>query len=223
MSVDNRIQTVDSLKNIEQPWKQYHDMKATNESIQHILAGGTPDWVKWPQDYKAYAKEAFAAEKEISDEMAEQYRMEDQEDLTNAVARKVNPMSTKDFVAKLRANGVKCFIIDNGFPPQTIALWCLPPKQVQRARYVCYMQTPAMYEWSVLKVDAHGKPIGEDFRGWRTVLAQLIEKEILTEYQAHQIFGYPSDNPVFSRYHRTLWEYRNRHRYTEKELVDKDV
>jgi hypothetical protein len=135
----------------------------------------------------------------------------------------VNPMSTRNFIAKLRANGVKCFTVDNGFPPQTVALWCMPPRQNQRARYVCYMQVPAMYEWSVLKEDRYGKPMGEDFRGWRTVLAQLIEKEILTEQKAHEIFGHPSQNPVFSRYHQTLWEYRNGRKYKDGELAKNDV
>lgn len=209
-------------QDVQDPWKHRHDVAATSQSIQQMLAGGTPNWVKWPQDYKAYAKEAFAAEKEISDEMAEQYKMEDQTELTNAAARMVNPMSTRDFIQKLRANGVKCFTIDNGFPPQTVALWCIPPGQHARARYICYLQVPAMYEWSVLRVDRTGKPDGEDYRGWRTVLIQLIEKEILTEDQAHRIFGQPSTNPIFSRYQRSLWEFRNKRRYTRDELVEND-
>lgn len=222
--VDNRIITRPELGgDVDKPWKPHHDVAATQATIQQMLAGGTPNWVKWPQDYKAYVKEAFAAEKEISDEMAEQYKIEDQEDLTNRKARMVNPMATRDFIAKLRAHGVKCFTVDNGFPKQTVALWCIPPKVRSRARYICYMQVPAMYEWSVLRVDPWGKPIGEDFRGWRTVIVQLIEKEILTEEEAHKIFGPPSHNKIFSRYHRSLWEIRNKRRYTEAELAANDV
>lgn len=222
--VDNRIVTRPELgPDVADPWKQHHDLATTQDSIQKLLAGGTPDWVKHPTDYKNFVKESFAAEHEITKEMASQYQIEDQEDLTNAEARMVNPMSTREFLRKLRANGVKCFTVDNGFPPQTVALWCLPPRQHQRARYICYVQVPAMWEWSVLKVDRVGKPIGEDYRGWRTVLVQLIEKEIFTEEEAHKIFGYPSDNPVFSRYRRSLWEFRNKRRYTEQDLVGKDI
>jgi hypothetical protein len=221
--VDNRIQTTPGLKEVDQPWKEFHDMKTTNESIKQLLADGTPDWVRFPHDYKNFVREAFAAEKEISDEMAEQYHMEDQEDLSNAKARMVNPMSTKDFIRKLRANGIKCFIIDNGFPKNTVALWCIPPGSTGKARYICYMQVPAMYEWSVLKLDPWKKPVGEDYRGWRTVIVQLVEKEILTEYKAHQIFGQPSENAVFSRYRRSLWEARNKRRYTDEQLTANDV
>lgn len=230
MAVDNRIETVAGLKHVEDPIKAQHDLPTTKASIQQILANGTPDWVKFPEDYKAFVKESFAAEKEISDEMAEQYQIEDQEDLLNEAARKVNPMSTDAFVYKLRSNGIKCFTVYNGdlLPPghplrATVALWCIPPKRTGAARYICYLQIPAMYEWSVLRVDRHNIPIGEKFRGWRTVLMELIKKEILTEYQAHQIFGYPSGNRVFRRYRRSLWEFRNGMRYTEDELAEKDV
>jgi hypothetical protein len=210
MAIDNRIKTAPGLHDIDQPWKEHHDLATTQETIRQLLAGGTPNWVRWPQDYKAFVKEQFAAEKEISNEMAEQYHMEDQEDLTNREARMVNPMATRDFIHKLRVNGVSCFTIDNGFPPKTVALWAIPPGQDQKARYICYLQVPAMYEWSVLRLDAHGIPNGEDFRGWRTVLVQLIEKDILTEEEAHKIFGQPSLSPVFARYRRNLWEHRNR-------------
>jgi hypothetical protein len=222
MPVDNRIRTADHLKEVDDPFLGHHDLPTTKASIQQILANGTPDWVRFPNDYKAFVKESFAAEKEISDEMGEQYHIEDQEDLTNELARKVNPMSTDAFVAKLRLNGIKCFTVYNGLKG-TIGLWCIPPKQVARARYVCYLQIPAMYEWSVLRLDRHNIPVGEKFRGWRTVLMELIKKEILTEYQAHKIFGHPSGNKTFRRYQRSLWELRNLKKYTEAELAENDV
>lgn len=211
-----------SLHELNNAWNEKHDLNATNETVKQLLSGGTPNWVKWPEDYKAFAKEAFAAEKERSDLMAQRYQLEDQESLTNEKARRVNPIGTVEFVRKLRKFGIKCFILYNGMP-QTVGLWCLPPKEIKKARYVCYLQTPAMYEWSVLRTDRHGMPMGEAFRGWRTVVAQLIEKEILTEYQAHQIFGKPSHNQIFSRYHQTLWELRNGRRYNEDELHQNEV
>lgn len=188
--------------------RPYHDMSTTQDTIRQLLANGTPNWVKHPEEYKNFVRESFAAEKEISDEMSEQYHIEDQADLTNRKARMINPMSTDVFVRKLRENGIKCFTVYNGLAG-TVGLWCIPPKRTAVARYVCYLQVPAMYEWSVLRVTEHNVPNGEAFRGWRTALTELIKKEILTEYQAHKIFGHPSDSPVYRRYRRTLWEIRN--------------
>lgn len=222
MSVDNSIRTADHLRNLERPWQEHHDLPTTRESIQSILAGGTPDWVKHPEDFKAFARESYLAEKEISDKMAQRYAMEDQEDLTNETARKVNPMSTDDFMRKLRAAGIKCFTVYNGLPG-TVGLWCLPSKQLQKARYICFLQVPAMYEWSVLRLDKRGLPAGEKFRGWRVPVIELIRKEIFTEYQAHKIFGPPSNGSVFSRYRQSLWEIRNLKKFEEGQLSQGDV
>jgi hypothetical protein len=193
---------------LSNPFKHQHNIKATQATIKKLLADGTPNWVKFPNDYKNFVRESFQAAKEESDSQVSGYKMERQELLMNAKARKVNAISTRDFIDKLRRNGVKCFTVDNGFPPQTIALWAVKPDS-DKLQYVCYLQVPAMYEWSVLKVDRHGLPAGEDFRGWRTVLAQLITKQILTEAKAHKIFGRPTDGEVSVIYRESLWFLRN--------------
>jgi hypothetical protein len=207
----NGRQYEDFLTPAENPINSVHDLKATRETIRQLLANGTPNWVKWPQDYKAFVKESFAREKEISDTMAKAYQIEDQDILANPEGRKVNATPTRDFIKKLRDNGVKCFTVDNGYPPQTVALWAIRPGS-DEAIYVCYLQVPAMYEWSVLKLDRHNVPRGEDFRGWRTVLSQLIIKDILTETRAHEIFGKPALNKISRVYRRTLYFHRNRKR-----------
>jgi hypothetical protein len=185
-----------------------------------MLAGGTPDWYTRPQEYKAFVKESFAAEKEASDAQVAQYKMDGQEELTNADARKVNPMATRDFIHKLRSNGVRCFTVDNGMVG-TVALWAFI-KDSAEAIYVAYCQVPAQYEWSVLRLDRHGLPAGEEWRGWRTVLAQLIVKGVLTEQKAHDIFGRPTDGSVSRRYRHTLYCFRNKiGLYNETSQIDK--
>jgi hypothetical protein len=203
------MRKVVSGTDLKDPWKHKHDMKTTQATIKSLLANGTPAWVSHPEDYKHFVRESFQQAKEESDAQVSQYKMEHQDILTNAKARKVNAIGTRDFIQKLRQNGVRCFTVDNGFPPQTVALWAIRPNS-QEVQYVCYLQRPAMYEWSVLKVDRHGLPAGEDFRGWRTVLAQLITKNILTEAKAHAIFGKPTDSEVSLLYRETLYYIRNK-------------
>src|ERR1700676_4235895 len=101
-------------KDVENPFNEHHDVDATHEAIQQMLAGGPPNWVKWPHEYKSFVKESFAAEKENSDKMAMAYKWDDQEQLTNEIARKVNPISTRDFVKKLTDAGIKIVTMDNG-------------------------------------------------------------------------------------------------------------
>jgi hypothetical protein len=197
------------LQNLANPWEGRHDLKTTRETIKKLLAGGTPNWVKWPKDYRALAQDAVLADKEVSDRMTRRYRMEDQELLLNEVARKVNPIRTRDFVDKLRHAGVKCYTIDNGFPPSTVALWAFKPG-TDHVVPVCYLQVPAMYEWSVLRLDKRGLASGEAYRGWRTVESELIKKGIVSEARANEIFGRVVDGDVSRRFRRDMFWYRNR-------------
>ena len=191
------------------PWEGRHDLKTTRETIKKLLAGGTPNWVRWPKDYRAFAQEAILADREVSERMTRRYRMEDQELLLNEIARKVNPIRTRDFVEKLRQAGVKCYTIDNGFPPSTVALWAFKPG-TDHVVPVCYLQVPAMYEWSVLRLDKRGLASGEAYRGWRTVESQLVEKGIISEDKANLIFGKPVDGDVSRRFRRNMFWFRNR-------------
>lgn len=197
------------LQNLDDPWKERHDLKTTRETITKMLAGGTPNWFRFPKDYKNFAQEAVLADREVSQKMAFRYKMEDQEDLINEVARKINPVRTRDFIERLRNSGIKCYTIDNGFPPSTVALWAFKPK-TDHVVPVCYLQVPAMYEWSVLRLDKRGLPAGESYRGWRTVEVQLIEKGIISERRAHEIFGHPVDGSVSRRFRKSLYWFRNR-------------
>ena len=197
-------------KNLPGDVKSHHDLKTTTETIKKLLAGGTPDWIKNPREYKAFAQESYLAEKEISDGLVSQYKIDDQEILTDFKARNVNIMPTHIFAKKLTDAGIKNFAVYNGMPG-TVGLWVVKSGIFgHEAKYICYMQVPAQIEWSVLRLDEHGLPAGEDYRGWRTVVSQLIKKGIVTEKRAHEIFGRPTDSIVSRRYRRELFEYRNR-------------
>jgi hypothetical protein len=210
------------LQNLSDVWKERHDLKVTRETIKQILKDGIPAWYKWPKDYKAFAQETYLADREVSNKMAARFRMDDQELLINEVARRVNPIATREFIYKLRKAGVKCYTIDLGFPPQTVGLWAFKPGS-DRVIPIAYCQVPAMVEWSVLRLDHRGLPNGEAFRGWRTVLSQLILKGIISEQKAHEIFGRPVDGPVSRRYRKTLFYFRNRRQLThDATLSDSD-
>lgn len=195
-------------------WKHRHDVSATSEAIQTMIAGGTPNWFKWPEEYKSFVKESFAEEKERSDKMGAEYRWADQDMLTNKEARQINGMPTRDILErKLKANGIVAFVYDNGWVGHggrpTVGLWAVPPNRTNKIRPICFLDVPMMYEWSVLKLDPHGIPSGFESRGWRDMAVQLVEKDIITESQCHRIFGAPPSNRISARYYRSLWEKRN--------------
>ncbi len=197
-------------KPLDEALKPHHDTKTTQATIKELLKDGTPDWLRFPQDFKQACLEEQACNKEMSDGLVSEYKIEDQEQLIDFKARNVNILSTKEFVLKLRANGVPCLALYNGMPG-TVGLWAIvPTKHGADVRSICFMQIPAQIEWSVLRLDNHGLPAGEEYRGWRTVLCELIKKGAISEEKAHQIFGRPTDSVVSRRYRRTLFQYRHR-------------
>lgn len=204
----NNFQINPEYKILDDPIRSAHDLKTTRKSIKQILANGTPNWVRFPEDYRAFVKESFQQTKEDSDAQVASYKMEDQELLTNTKARMVNIMMSREFVKKLRDSGIKCFTVDNNFR-STVALWAVPFNKTE-IEYVTFLQVPCMYEWSVLRLDRHGLPNGEDYRGWRTVLSQLVLKQIMTEQKAHEVFGKPTEAEVSRRYRKTMFQFRNR-------------
>lgn len=197
------------LQHLNDAWMSRVDMKTSQETIKKLLAGGTPNWLRWPKEYKAFAQESILADKETSERMARRYKMEGQDMLTNKLARMVNPIGTRDFIQKIRNAGVQCYTIDNGYPPSTVALWAFKPG-TDHVVPVCYLQVPAMYEWSILRLDHRGLPSGEDYRGWRTVESELVRKGIVSEAQANDIFGRVADGPVSKRFRETMHSFRNR-------------
>jgi hypothetical protein len=205
--------------NVRSNWSRTRAEKAAKE----ILGKGIPRWASHPGEFKNWALECYARDKEESERQVAAYRLEEQETLKDHKARMVRLIGTREFIKKLRDSGVSCFTYQ--VPPtdqtprellNTVGLWCEVPSERGighlyrgiRHQYICYMDIPTMYEWSVLRTDAHDLPIGEAFRGWRTVLSQLIQKKVLTEAQAHNIFG-PPYGQTSRVYRKTLYEFRN--------------
>lgn len=180
--------------------------RQTQAVIKEMLKDGTPDWFTHPEDYKHWAREAYLADKEKSDDQVAEYRDANEAVLTDFDASFVNIIGTKDFMNKLRANKVRCWSHDAGMP-KTMGLWVSMPG-IKDPIYITFMQVPAMPEWDIMRLDEHYLPDGLDYRGWRSVVYELINKKILTEQKAHEIFGAPTGDRA-CLYRRNLWKLRN--------------
>ena len=197
-----------ALQNLNDPIKSVGMANAlTATTIKELLKDGTPDWFSHPEDYKEFAREEYLRHKEISDDLASGYRMQDQELLADEAARKVNIISARDFLFTLRSNGVLVGATEIPGEPGIAGMWA---KVKGQGTLITTIQVPYMCEWSVLRIDEHGVSAGEKYIGWRTAIAQLILKGAITEKKAHALFGAPTGSVVSRRYRRTLYHYRNR-------------
>ena len=183
----------------------------TNEAIKEVLKHGVPDWFSHPEHYKAMAQEDYARTKENSDRQVAEYKMPNQRIFTDTDARMRNPMWVKDLLFKLRENGLRCCVQQNkNSVPGTAGLFCIQPGRERLGlQLVTSVQAPAMYEWSVLREDEHGLPVGEKFIGWRNVCAALIRLGIWSEEKVHKVFGKPPLLEFTSHYYQNLHIYRH--------------
>jgi hypothetical protein len=191
--------------------KQGINTAKTEESVKELLKSGTPDWFSHPEHYKDLAKEAYVEQKEISDSLVSEYKLPNQERYTDAKARMRNELSTKQLLAKLRDNGLKCTVQQSANSlPGTAGLFAVRSGYDQLGlQLVTTVQVPGMYEWSVLRTDEHGLPNGEKYIGWRNVCAALVQKGFWPEEKVNKVFGKPPHREFAMSYHRNMWNVRN--------------
>lgn len=72
------------------------------------------------------------------------------------------------------------------------------------------VQNGPMIEWSQMRLDAHHIPTNERYLGWRSVLMNLIRKDMVSEDRVHRVFGHPaSSSPRAEIWYRQLYMHRN--------------
>ena len=181
------------------------DRKQTLGFIKELLKGGTPDWYRFPHDYKAMVDEWHREAQENLLEECKAYRVDDQQFL--ATPRRTNMLTASAFMRKLRAGGVKCFSHDSQLGDGSASLFALKGEEFIP---VCSIQVPLMWEWSLLRIDPKTNlPTGFRDIGWRSAVKCLITEGVLTERRAHEIFGKPAEGAVSRIYRSLLWDFRN--------------
>ena len=178
-------------------------------SVKEILKDGTPDWVRFPKDYTAMAKEDFARERERTDTQVAQYKFDNQDQMTCEKNRLVNFIDANRFLHRLRGMGVVCKVYEAG-KAGTVGLYAMiPGKDKLGFVFITSMQVPVMPEWSLLGEDGMGLPAGETAIGWRQVLFMLCKERVITEAEMYREFGKPAVHPFTSRHRRALYELRS--------------
>lgn len=187
------------------------DRSQVKQFIKATLKHGTPDWIRFPQHYKAMANECHREAQENLHAECRSYQAQDQEILSDPRGRRVNMMAAAVFMRKLRSAGLTCFSHDSELNDGSASLFVLrATPNGGEFEPVCSIQVPLMWEWSTLRIDPRTN-LPEGFRdiGWRSAVRCLITQGVWTEEYAHKIFGAPRVARPSVIYRRMLWEYRN--------------
>ena len=188
------------------PWETYSDSLETKIS---------PKLEKEIQEYSQHrhVKTSFETEdeyykqKEVNDELAKQYQWLRPEDYENFEARIGRIINHAELINKLRKAGLKCWYVEHPHPDKLTLL-------VQKKEYLglevgCWVTYGYMPELSIMRFDEHGVPINEKYRGYRTVLMQLLLHGMITEEKINKYFPVPRQDKEFKRYNNFMYDMRN--------------
>lgn len=187
------------------------DRRQVARFIKEVLKSGTPDWYRFPRDYKAMVDEWHREAQENLWAECRAYKDGEQETLSNIAGRRVNIMSAAEFMRRLRAAGLTCFSHDSELKDGTASLFVLMPT-INGGEFepMASIQVPLMWEWTTMRIDpVTNLPCGWRDIGWRSAVLSLIKSGALTEEQADRIFGKPRVASVSRIHRRLLFHYRN--------------
>jgi hypothetical protein len=187
------------------------DRKSVEHIVKETLKHGTPRWVSNPQEYRGMANEWHAQVREDLLAECRAYKFADQDLLSNPKGRRVNLMAAAVFMRKLRSAGITCFSHDSQLNDGSASLFVLMPTATGgEFQPMSSIQVPLMWEWSTIRLDPRTNlPAGFRDIGWRSAVRCLITNGVLTEDQAHVIFGKSRESSVSRIYRRMLCEHRN--------------
>jgi hypothetical protein len=127
----------------------------------------------------------------------------------NEHQRRGKLMHYMTFLKKLRSVGIKCWY--NANPWEGIIGLRAVRKGYEQlgVQYICGVKMGWTTEYDIFHYDQYGIEKNRKFIGWRSVLIQLIAKGVITEAQAHQLFGKPQLCDASLLYRRALWQIRS--------------
>jgi len=84
------------------------------------------------------------------------------------------------------------------------------PREESGMKYLWYVPQGTMPEFSLHEFDSRDVPIKEKMRGWRTPLLRCILSDMITEKQANDTFGFPTEGLASQVYRVKLHAHRNK-------------
>ena len=189
------------------PWESYNLQEELSPELEAAVAEYS---THRHDDSSNQTKEAYAEQKELSDEVAKEYQFVAPDEYNNVEERMGRILHSSEFINLLRDKlGLKCWYRTH---PHADKLTLLVQNGLgtKEPEIACWVQNGWMPSLSVMRFDEHGVPLNEQFRGYRTCLLQMILKGLVTEEKVNAVFGKPGQTKAWARYNETLQSYRNR-------------
>jgi hypothetical protein len=189
------------------PWETYAD--EMNEILPEDLEAAVQEYAsRDPHSHTdSQTEEELCRQKEAADAQAKDYQFLDPKDYEEEDARMGEIMHSSQLIRKLQNCGLRCWYAAHPQPGR-VKLMVDTSNGTKDPEIGCWVQEGWTTEYSICNFDSHDVLLQEAYRGWRTVLLQLIVKKMLTEEVATKVFG-KATGPASERYNSILYGLRN--------------
>lgn len=190
----------------DNPWDTYMSEQTLTPEMEKAVAAYAENV---HDDSSNQTKEELARWQEGNQEVAKEYQWCTPEEYADIQMRFGRIMSHDQLITRLR-DECKLKVYYRQHPhTDKLTLVYSDSFGIKKPEVACWVQRGWMPEYTIMGFDDHGVPLAEKYRGWRTVLLQLILKGIVTVEVAHKVFG-EANLPCSDRYNSILHSWKNR-------------
>jgi hypothetical protein len=199
--------TQGTRKSDKAPWETYSAQMT--EQLDPELEAAIAEFASHdPHGYTdSQTKEELCRIQEENDSVAAEYRWLSPEEYKDEKARIGRIMHSSELMTKLTEECGLTAQYRAHPQPKRITLLVDTTNGIKGLEVACWVQFGYMPEFSICNFDDHGVVLQEAYRGWRTVLLQLIIKRMITEETATRVFG-EAVGPASRRYLEILQGFR---------------
>ena len=185
-----QIQAMQGTRKSEKaPWETYNDQMT--ERLDPELEAAIAEFASHdPHGHTdSQTDEELCRVKEENDNLARDYQWLNPGEYEDEKARIGLIMHSSELIKKLTE---ECGISARYRPhpqPKRITLLVDTSQGIKGMEVACWVQFGYMPEYSICNFDDHGVVLQEAYRGWRTVLLQLLVKHMIDEETINRVFG----------------------------------
>lgn len=194
-------------KSEKNPWETYGDQLI--ETLDPELEAAIAEFASHdPHGHTdSQTQEELARVKEENDAVAQDYQWLNPDEYEDEGARIGTIMHSSELIKKLTQECAMTVVYRPHPQPKRVTLLVDNTNGIKGLEVACWVQLGYMPEFSICNFDDHGVVLQEAYRGWRTVLLQLLIKRMITEETITRVFGKAS-GPAAERYLQILQGFR---------------
>ena len=187
---DEQIQAMQGTRKSEKaPWETYNEQMT--ERLDPELEAAIAEFASHdPHGHTdSQTQEELCRVKEENDSLARDYQWLNPGEYEDEKARIGRIMHSSELIKKLTEECNMSAVYRPHPQPKRVTLLVDPTLGIQGMQVACWVQFGYMPEYSICNFDDHGVVLQEAYRGWRTVLLQLLVKHMIDEETINRVFG----------------------------------